>query len=205
MLLPLLLCYPSGKAIIHILSDKKNWTLSYLLCLCCVWFFYASVVTPITMLEYSNADFRRQYWRVLITSINFGIVTSQGRKRSVKFIFTFYCKMTCSSLVNGIAIGMLMCNRSAFQIRKEWRISRSQMCWKEERNLKRRKGLGRPWVTNWRTDRALVLKTKQNCFESIPRLFVSWASTGMQCSVRTTRRHLLRLAWSPSGRQVESL
>ena len=104
--------------------------------------------------------------------------------------------MTHSELKKGIAIGMIMCGRSAYRVGKELKICRKLVLlwwrrWQEEGALERRKGSGRPRKTNQRADRALVLQAKRNRFHSVPRLFVSWSSAaGVLCSVRTAYRRL---------------
>ena len=104
--------------------------------------------------------------------------------------------MAHSELVKGIAIGMMLCGRSANQVGKELGINRSVVLrwwrrWKEEGDLTRRKGSGRPRVTRKRSDKTLVVQAKRNRFQSVPRLFVSWASAaGLSCSVRTAYRRL---------------
>ena len=104
--------------------------------------------------------------------------------------------MAHSDLTKGIAIGMMMCGRSAYRVGKDLNISRTLILrwwrrWQEEKNLDRKKGSGRPSKTGRATDRALIIKAKRNRFESVPRLFVNWSSAaGVSCSVRTAYRRL---------------
>ena len=104
--------------------------------------------------------------------------------------------MAHPELVKRIAIGMMMCGRSAYQVEKNLGVNCSVVLrwwlpWQEEGNLKRRRGSGRPRVTRKRSDKTLVVQAKRQRFQSVPRLFVSWASAaGVTCSIRTAYRRL---------------
>ena len=151
------------------------------------------------MPRWSNANFRpdvrccqarhSEHWIFKIQTL------VQNEKNFINSCVTFWI-MAHSELVKGIAIGMMMCGRSANQVEKELGINRSVILrwwrrWQEEGNLKRRRGSGRPRVTKKRSDRTLVVQAKRHRFQSVPRLFVSWASAaGVTCSVRTAYRRL---------------
>ena len=70
-------------------------------------------------------------------------------------------------------------------------VKRWWIRWRNDGNVKRKKGTGRKRSTSEVTDRKLVISSKRNRFTSVPRLFVSWkAASGIVCSLRTAYRRL---------------
>ena len=115
------------------------------------------------------------------------------------FWLNFQAKMSRSEFVKGMAVGMLRCGKSCRFVGRQLGVSHSTVSkwwsqWNSEGNVKRRKGSGRPRLTNHATDRKLVISAKRNRFKPVTRLAVSWkAASGIACSIRATYRRLAEI------------
>ena len=105
-------------------------------------------------------------------------------------------KMVYTEFVQGMAVGLMRVWNNARQVGRELHIHHKTVQrwwsrWRDGEGCRRRPGSGRPRKTTPATDRKLVIASKRNRFESVPKLTVIWNfGSRVSCSVHTAYRRL---------------